>query len=382
MQSTSTAACGSQAGAFEFLCQSPTEREWLLHTDPYSAALAFVRGDFSVAGDLVEAVRQQLRSGSHSVRTRLLNFAGRFAPWRLVHRWERRNHTRHDIQFHYDRSNAFYRQFLDRRMVYSCAYFQDPAQSLEDAQLAKLEQVCRKLRLHPGDSFLDIGCGWGALVLHGSARFGAFSTGCTLSAQQADYARNTLRDACLEPVARIVEQDYRDATAPFDKIASVGMVEHVGLARLRQYFRKVYQLLAPDGLFLNHGITMPASAHHDAQGLFIAQHVFPGGEIVRLSDMITAAEQEGFAVLDVEGMRPHYALTCRHWLQRLRANEPACRDLVDVKTLRTWEIYLAGCAVAFEEGGLDIHQILLGRQGHQPAPLTRGDRCESNAQSG
>ncbi|MBL8217722.1 MAG: class I SAM-dependent methyltransferase [Bryobacterales bacterium] len=373
MSSTSAAACQTQAGAFEFLCQSPAQRDWILHTDPYSAACAFVRGEFSVAGDLVEAVRQQLSSGGHAWRTRLLNFAGRVAPWRLLQHWERRLRTKRDIQFHYDRSNAFYAAILDRRMVYSCAYFLSPQSSLEEAQWAKLEHVCRKLRLHPGEQFLDIGCGWGAMAMHASARFGVFSTGCTLSRRQAEYARKAVDDAFLDPFVRIVEQDYRDAIGPFDKIASVGMVEHVGLTRLRQYFGKVYSLLVPDGLFLNHGITMPASVHHDAQGMFIAHNVFPGGEIVRLSDMITAAEKEGFAVLDVEGLRPHYAMTCRAWLQRLQANERTCRQLVDDRTLRTWEVYLAGCAVAFEEGGLDIHQILFGKQGHQPVPLTRAD---------
>ncbi|MFN7932381.1 MAG: class I SAM-dependent methyltransferase [Bryobacteraceae bacterium] len=373
MTSTSTAACASRPGDFEILCQTPAQREWLLHTDPYSAACAYTRGEFSIAGDLIEAVRQQLHASSHAWRTRLMNFAGRVAPWRLIQRWERRLHTRHDIQFHYDRSNDFYARFLDRRMVYSCAYFPTVDTSLDEAQSAKLEQVCRKLRLHPGERFLDIGCGWGALAIDAAARFGAFSTGCTLSAQQAHYARGAVHNALLDPFVNIVEKDYRDIAGPFDKIASVGMVEHIGHARLRQYFRKVHQLLAPDGLFLNHGITLPASAHHDAQGIFIARYVFPGGEIVRLADMINAAEKEGFAVLDVEGMRLHYAMTCRAWLERLRASEKTCAALVDVKTLRVWEVYLAGCAVAFEDGGLDIHQLLLAKQGHQSAPLTRRD---------
>lgn len=340
---------------------------------PYSAACAYTRGEFSIAGDIIEAVRQRLHTSSHAWRTRVMNWAGRVAPWRLIQRWERRLHTRHDIQFHYDRSNDFYARFLDRRMVYSCAYFPTLDTTLDEAQSAKLEQVCRKLRLHPGERFLDIGCGWGALAINAAARFGAFSTGCTLSAQQARYARSAVHSAMLDPFVSILEQDYRDIAGPFDKIASIGMVEHVGLARLRQYFHKVHQLLTPDGLFLNHGITLPASAHHDAQGIFIARYVFPGGEIVRLADMINAAEKEGFAVVDVEGMRLHYAMTCRAWLQRLRATEETCAGIVDAKTLRVWEVYLAGCAVAFEEGGLDIHQMLLAKQGCQDVPLTRRD---------
>ncbi|MBL8178284.1 MAG: class I SAM-dependent methyltransferase [Bryobacterales bacterium] len=373
MSTTSATACGPQANSFELQCQSPAQLQRILHTDPYSAAGAFVRGEFSVAGDLVAAVRRQLGSGSQTMRTRLFNLAARVAPWRLMQRCEQRLRTRRNIQFHYDRSNAFYAIFLDRRMVYSCAYFPSTSSTLDDAQLAKLDHVCRKLRLHPGEQFLDIGCGWGALTVHASRRFGVFSTGCTLSPHQAAYARQAVDDALLHPFVRIVEQDYRDTPGSFDKIASVGMVEHVGLARLRQYFRKVNCILRPDGLFLNHGITMPASAHHDAQGLFIARYVFPGGEIVRLSDMITAAEKEGFAVLDVESLRAHYSMTCRAWLERLRSNETIALALVDEQTLRTWEIYLAGCVVAFEDGGLDIHQILLGKQGRQNTPLTRND---------
>lgn len=338
---------------------------WLDTADAYSAALGFVRGWFDVEGNLVEAVRAQL-AHAHSWRTGLMNFIGRLAPWRLAQLWQSRSDAMHQIRFHYDRSNEFYHTFLDARMVYSCAYFQAADQSLDDAQLAKLNHIARKLRLGPGDRFLDIGCGWGALVHHAAAHFGAIATGCTLSLRQTEYARS------LDERVSIYEADYRDMQGPFDKIASVGMFEHVGLPRLERYFRKVYELMAPNGLFLNHGITTPSSAHPDATGFFIANRVFPGGRIVRLEDVIHAAERAGFETVDVENLRRHYALTCQAWVERLRANRDECLKTVDEETWRTWQLYLAGSAVAFSEGGLNLHQVLFSRQGARGAvPMTR-----------
>ncbi|MBI3679548.1 MAG: class I SAM-dependent methyltransferase [Acidobacteria bacterium] len=343
-----------------------------MRTDPYSAAMAFIRGEFSVAGDLVEAVRQQLLRAAGGWRTRLLNTLGRLAPWRLAQIWESRAAAARRIRFHYDRSEEFYSQFLDPRMVYSCAYFRDPRDSLEQAQLAKLNHVCRKLRLAPGDRFLDIGCGWGALILHAARRFLALSTGCTLSRCQAGYAAAEVRRSHLEDRVSILEMDYRDMTGRFDKIASIGMVEHVGRAKLGAYFRKVYEMLLPNGLFLNHGITRPASVVTDAQGMFVARRVFPFCRLVNLSDMTEEAEKAGFEVLDIEGLRGHYALTCRAWVERLRARREACLAAVDERTWRTWQLYLAGSALAFEEGGLAIYQMLLSKRGAgEAAPMTR-----------
>jgi cyclopropane-fatty-acyl-phospholipid synthase len=349
-------------------------RDWLSSADPYSAALAFSRGDLQVNGDLVEAVRWFLGrfSTEPGWRARCMRILGRAAPWRLGQLWRSRSRDATDIRFHYDRSNDFYRCFLDSRMVYSCAYYQQPGLSLEDAQRAKLNHICRKLRLTAGDRFLDIGCGWGALLAHAASCYGARANGCTLSARQAAAARESVRQAGLNGRVTVLDCDYRDVRGCFDKIASVGMFEHVGRRRLEQYFRTVIALLAPDGLFLNHGITMPASAHHDAQGLFIAQRVFPGGCIVRFADVIDAAERAGFETLDVENLRRHYALTCRAWVDRLAQNREACLNAADAETWRTWQLYLAGSAVAFDEGGLGLHQVLFARKGSLAAvPMSR-----------
>jgi cyclopropane-fatty-acyl-phospholipid synthase len=330
--------------------------------------MAFVRDKVKVNGDLVEAIRFQLSHSSHGWRGRVMNLLGRAAPWRLTQWWRSHGKDADFIRFHYDRSNDFYRQFLDSRMVYSCAYFRTPGDSLEEAQLAKLDLICRKLRLGRGDRFLDIGCGWGALVVRAAGRFSAFATGCTLSHKQVDYAAREIRNNHLESFASVQERDYRELNGQFDKIASVGMVEHVGRHRLREYFRSVYGLLRPGGLFLNHGITRPTPVHRDAQTLFIARQIFPGGDIVTLSDMIRAAEQEGFEVLDVEELRPHYALTCRHWVERMRAHRDECLQSVDLATWKSWQLYLAGSSLAFEEGGLGVHQILLYKPGSTSLP--------------
>ncbi|MCC6368282.1 MAG: class I SAM-dependent methyltransferase [Bryobacterales bacterium] len=333
--------------------------------------MAFVRDKFKVNGDLVEAIRFQLSHSSHGCRERAMNLLGRAAPWRLTQWWRSHEKDADFIRFHYDRSNNFYRQFLDSRMVYSCAYFRTPSDSLDEAQLAKLDLICHKLRLKPGDRFLDIGCGWGALVLRAAQRFSALAAGCTLSHEQVRHAAEQIRNSSLETLASVHERDYREMDGQFDRIASVGMVEHVGRHRLREYFRSVYKLLRPGGLFLNHGITRPARVHRDAQTFFIARQIFPGGEIVTLSDMICAAEQEGFEVLDVEELRPHYALTTRHWVERLRAHREECLETVSLATWKSWQLYLAGSSLAFQEGGLGVHQILLFKPGDSflpPAP--------------
>jgi cyclopropane-fatty-acyl-phospholipid synthase len=296
----------------------------------------------------------------------------RWNPWRLTQGWASRESTARQIRFHYDRSNDFYQLFLDSRMVYSCAYFSQTDASLEQAQAAKLDHICRKLHLQPGDRFLDIGCGWGALALDAARHRDVHASGCTLSHQQFEYANKRVRTECLEQRVCFHEMDYRDVAGEFDKIASVGMFEQVGRAQLETYFRKAYALLAPEGLFLNHGITRPNPVHSDAQSLFIARNVFPGGQIVNLHDVIRSAECAGFEVLDVENLRRHYARTCRAWVDNLIAHRELCLKTVDPSTWRTWLLYLAGSAVSFDVGGLGLHQVLLAKRGaNAAAPMTR-----------
>ncbi|MGA8596425.1 MAG: cyclopropane-fatty-acyl-phospholipid synthase family protein [Bryobacteraceae bacterium] len=332
----------------------------LLRMDAYSAACGFVQGEFSIEGDIIAAMKFYVARSHprfwtwwYSIRAALTHARGRFG------RPSRKNAARY-IQFHYDRSNEFYRQFLDSRMLYSSAYFADPAWSLEEAQAAKLEQICRKLRLRTGERFLDVGCGWGGLIAYAAQHFDVQATGCTLSHQQAEFARKIAADSGLEDRVAVLERDYRDMQGRFDKVASVGMFEHAGY-ELRGYFRKIYALLADQGLFLNSGILRSCHSYDGPETLFLQRNVFPGGKLMHLADVIREAERAGFQVLRVENLNPHYALTCRRWVERLQANEESCRRLVDERTYRTWLLYLAASAVSFERGRTDVAQVLMAK---------------------
>jgi cyclopropane-fatty-acyl-phospholipid synthase len=332
--------------------------------------MAYVKGLIEVEGDLIEAVRHHLASATGDWRSKLVDAVCRWMPWRLIQGRPGRAATARNIRFHYDRSNDFYRQFLDSQLVYSCAYFRREDDTLDQAQSAKLDHICRKLHLEANDRFLDIGCGWGALVFHAARNYSAAATGCTLSTRQFQYAEERIRTEGVRNVS-VREADYRDVDGEFDKIASVGMFEHVGRAQLATYFRKVYALLAPKGLFLNHGITRPASVRANSQSMFIARKVFPGSQLVRLSDVVQTAEEAGFEVLDVENLYKHYARTTRLWVDRLTANREACLKMAPEETWRTWRLYLAGCSLAFEEGAMGLHQVLLAKRGAGAAPSTR-----------
>jgi len=293
------------------------------------------------------------------------------------------------IRYHYDIGNDFYSLWLDKRMVYSCAYFEAPDRSLDDAQLAKLELVCRKLRLRPGERFLDVGCGWGALVIHAAQCHGVNALGITLSEEQAKLARERIAAAGLSDRVKVEIRDYRDLPegVAFDKIASVGMVEHVGLAKLPVYFAALYRALAPRGLLLNHGIVSVNAAHPRGwrdrlearlwkRNAFIEQYVFPDGNLTALHSVIAAAEGAGFETRDAESLREHYAITLRHWTSRL--TEQAARAIVIAgeRTFRTWRLYMAASAHAFASGSINVVQTLLSKaddQGVAGVPMTRRD---------
>ena len=371
---------GDDSPAFTLVVRDRRQLNRLLQADAYSAALSFVRGEFDVQGDLVAAVRFQLGRRHPRWRGLLRAVAARFGPHRFETWLQSRRRAAKNIRYHYDRSNEFYSQFLDTRMVYSCAYFRRPAISLEEAQLAKLDRICRKLDLRTGDRFLDIGCGWGALLNHAAEHYGVRATGCTLSRNQVDYARQIARNCTDRAEIDVQETDFRNMAGRFDKIASVGMFEHVGRHRLQDYFRKVNDLLEPDGLFLNHGIIRPEFVGDSAQTLFLQRKVFPGGELAHLSDIIRVAELAGFEVLDVEDLRPHYALTCRAWVERLGRNADRCLQLVDIETYRTWLLYLAGSAVSFEDGVTSVCQMLLAKRSRRVRRLTREYMCLSGVE--
>ena len=356
---------GAAPPAFTFRVPDEATLEHLLSTDPYTAAIAYLRGEFEIEGDFCAAIRFKGWSAKSSLRRRCLIALARCATLREC-LFQTKAQAQRNIRYHYDRSNEFYRLFLDPRLVYSCAYFRTAQTTLEEAQAAKLDHICRKLDLQPGDRFLDIGCGWGALVAHAAALYGAEATGCTISRAQYEHA-SAQRDAHV----RIREQDYREVSGQFDKIASIGMFEHVGRLRAPGYFRRIAGLLAPGGLFLNHAIQRAYGVGDDAASLFVRRRIFPGGELIRLHETIRAAEMAGFEVLDVENLRPHYARTCRLWEQRLTARREEALRLVDEETFRAWRIWLAASSLSFEDGYTSIYQVLLAKRDATRAHWTR-----------
>jgi cyclopropane-fatty-acyl-phospholipid synthase len=263
--------------------------------------------------------------------------------------------------------------------VYSCAYFRAEEDSLETAQVQKLDHICRKLRLQPGDRFLDVGCGWGALVIRAAEKHGVDATGITLSENQHRLANERIRAAGLEGRCRVLLEDYRDhrASAPYDKIASVGMFEHVGLNNLPVYFGAVAGLLREGGLFLNHGITTSDTENRSVglgAGDFIGRYVFPGGELPHLHLVVREMSDAQFETHDIECLRPHYAKTLEHWSANFERNLATAVEASSERTARIWRLYLAGCAHAFDERWVSIYQVLASRQtaaGRAPLPLTR-----------
>jgi len=336
-------------------------------------ARAYVRNDLDFSGSArrILALAESLVGDIAHGRDTLV---ARARLWRHQHRPNRAN-----IAHHYDVSNDFYRLWLDRRMVYSCAYFERDDATLDEAQLAKLDHICRKLRLEPGQRFLDIGCGWGALVLHAAQAYGVRATGITLSARQHAYVTERIEALGLGDRVEVRLQDYLDLPEheTFDRIASVGMFEHVGLKRFPAYFGKIARVLAPGGLVLNHGIThnaLGAQSLGSGIGDFVERYVFPGGELTHVARVMEAIAAAGMEAVDAEALREHYARTLWRWTERLEANEEVARREIGEERYRIWRIYLAGSAHAFERGWLSLWQVLAGKphvDGRLPVPLTR-----------
>jgi cyclopropane-fatty-acyl-phospholipid synthase len=391
-----TDAASGPDSPFTLVFRSP-EVVWsaVLGRDPLALADAYFRGELDIEGDFFAALNikdhldalqmplvEKLLAASTALRLRMLNaaahhterlFAPSDAPRIKAHS---KAENRDAIHFHYDVSNEFYALWLDRAMVYSCAYFENPDLDLDTAQQAKLDHICRKLSLRPGEKFLDIGCGWGALVVHAARHYGVQAQGVTLSPQQLKIARERIEQAGLSGRVSVELMDYRDlpGQALYDKVASVGMFEHVGLKNLPVYFSTVHRLLKPHGLFLNHGIT------HDSEGWqpnvsteFINRYVFPDGQLDTISNVQRAMEHAKFEIADVEGLRPHYAMTLRHWVARLERNRARALQYVNEATYRVWRLYMSACALQFESGEIGIYQVLASKRavGIPALPLTR-----------
>lgn len=285
---------------------------------------------------------------------------------------------RQAVRYHYDVSNDFYSLFLGKRMVYSCAYFESPDEDLDTVQERKLDYISRKLRLKPGQKLLDLGCGWGGLVIYAAERYGVDVTGITLSEPQASLAQQRIAEAGLQAHARVRVQDYREVEEweQYDALVSVGMFEHVGEKLLPVYFERAYRLLKPGGVFLNHGIARRAAEKGWDPQSFSNAYVFPDGELVPISTTLRAAEESGFEVRDVESLREHYALTLRRWVANLEAHHTQALQFVEESTYRVWRIYMSGSAHGFASGRLNVYQSLLvkpAQEGESKLPLSRKD---------
>jgi cyclopropane-fatty-acyl-phospholipid synthase len=362
---------------------------------------AYAQGELDIYGDLLAAygIADRLVNADPSlVRSALHAWATRPSTTALLRRGNgavgrlraaslrgddgSKRRAREAVNFHYDLPFEFFRIWLDPRMIYSCAYFATPGDTLDTAQEAKLDHVCKKLLLRPGQRFLDVGCGWGALSIHAARRYGVDATAITLSAGQAAEATRRIEAEGLGGRCRVLVADFRDLPAGerLDRIASVGMIEHVREPLQSVYFTRLFERLRPGGLALNHGITCTPSRPLRGGNVFLQRYLFPDHQLVPVSTSLRFAERAGFEVRDVEQLREHYARTLVAWFERLRGAEAEARALVGVAMVRAFEVYFIGMAHHFRQGNLQIHQSLLARpaKGDAGLPLTRAHLyCES-----
>lgn len=347
----------------------PSALRYLLSPSLYNLGSAYVEGAIDVSGraaDMIAVVNALAKASVKKPHGAIARVAGAIGS----------RHTRKKdaeaIRYHYDVSNEFYGAWLDPLLVYSCAYFENGDEDLATAQRKKIDHILTKIDLRPGQSLLDIGCGWGALVIRAAARFGARCVGVTLSENQARLAREQVARAGLQHLVEIRLQDYRDVGGQFDRITSVGMFEHVGIAHLADYFSRINALLAPGGVAMNHGLTS-TDVHSRGTpyggGEFINRYVFPHGELAHLGTVIRSMQEGGLEVRDVENLRRHYARTCAIWTDNFEANAERIRQLTDPKRFRIWHVYLAGCTYAFNNDWISLYQIVCGKAGQEPSAI-------------
>jgi cyclopropane-fatty-acyl-phospholipid synthase len=367
-------------------------REMLADGSEIAVAEAYIHEAFDIEGDMVAAFElADILAAQTGAWTRTLSIMGML---RRLPDFKERNgpaqsraarlngaknslgRDRKAIRFHYDVSNDFYALWLDPRMVYSCGYFEHPDAGLEQAQLSKLDLICRKLGLRSGERLLDIGSGWGGLLIHAATNYGVRADGITLSEKQLEWTRRLIEENRLQDRVTVRLADYRELMREptYDKAVSVGMVEHVGRKNLDIYFQQVAGLLKPGGLFLNHGIGRgPVPWTNEDEG-FIDRYVFPDTDLPPIAMMLDAAAETGLEIRDVESLREHYALTLRHWVRRLEARHAEALREVDEAAYRIWRLYMAGSAHNFDLGTISVYQTLLAKltpEGKSQAPLTR-----------
>jgi cyclopropane-fatty-acyl-phospholipid synthase len=373
----------SASTIFELRKAAPL-RDMLFGRNLNRLAEAYLAGDVGYQGslerifDLIDFLQRRKLSGSEKwqvLKLLLLMRANPVNALQVDNGVIKRNGNSHQtISHHYDVDNDFYQLVLDPDLIYSCAYFHDESQSLAQAQHNKLDHICRKLLLQPGDTLLDVGCGWGGLAIWAATRYGAKVHGITLSSKQLAFGQARVRQLGLQDQVTLELRDYRELPKDlqFDKIVSVGMFEHIGVSNFPLYFSTVQSLLKPGGLFLNHGITNDTGWQAIASARFINEYIFPDGELARISDVTNAMEQQKFEILDMECLRLHYAMTLRHWMENLERNKDAAIEIAGLRIYRLWRLYMAGSAFFFNKGNLGLYQILAGKNRHPwPLPLTR-----------
>ena len=286
----------------------------------------------------------------------------------MVGRDESRRKNQDYIQFHYDVGNDFYKLFLGSEMMYTCGYFRDWSNSLDQAQQDKLDMICRKLQLQPGDRMLDIGCGWGGLICHAAKHYGAISHGITLSQQQYEFAKSKIQELGLSDKVSVEICDYANHQGTYDKISSIGMSEHIGAANYPRYFSKINSLLRDRGIVLNHAIARSSKTSKKfanrirPERKFLLKYIFPGSELIPVGMTTDFLEQTGFEVNDVESWRDHYAITLRHWCKNLSANKERAIELVGAERYRLWVAYLAGGSAGFTAGSIKIFQVVASKK--------------------
>lgn len=364
-------------------------RTLLLSQDLLTLVDAYLQGWLDVVGDLATLI-PLVQHHPHAQLSLSQSLSAWLAAWTLpalptpIDRhpvWQPFQQGTHDrdraaVQHHYDTGNAFYRLWLDSEMVYSCAYFEQPQMGLEAAQRAKLDRICHKLRLTPGETLLDIGCGWGALLRWAATHYGVNAYGITLSQEQYDYNQDQIAQAGLGDQMTVALLDYRDLPQQprFDKIVSIGMVEHVGVQNYPLYFRTILATLKPGGLFLNHGITSRDRWNNSSLGeRFIDRYIFPEGRLAQLSTLLAAAETAGWEIVDVESWRPHYAQTLWWWVNNFEVALESIKAAIGDRRAELWRLYLMGSALGFEQNYMGIEQTLLRRKVDRfwDLPLTR-----------
>jgi len=326
----------------------------------YVHGLIDVQGDFlAFMNEITESVTRKNQNRYYLPRLRSMLYATRANSL---------TRARHNVHHHYDLGNDFYKLWLDKNMVYTCAYYADAAATLDEAQVAKMDHVCRKLRLQPGQRVIEAGCGWGSLAMHMAEHYGVSVVAFNTSDEQVAYARQQAAMRGLENRVEFVHDDYRTIDARCDVFVSVGMLEHVGLANFRTLGDVMRRSLKPDGIGLIHSI---GRSHPNRMDPWITRRIFPGGHAPSLSEMMSVFEPQKFTVLDVENLRPHYARTCAAWLRNFEAAKETVADMYDEEFVRMWRLYLAGSSAGFQSGTLQLYQVLFAPPGNNRLPWSR-----------